>query len=314
MGSPGLLSVQSLHAFFLTCISVVLWLQDWQGRSWNRLNLHNHIHRAHYARHIVANALSQRSLSPPQSSPELHGSSSPSRAKRLSSQGVAAEGSSGGLSKGVSETGARLASDAANSAERPLPELTHPHQLNSAAAESRHTGAEAAVGELRVNEQLLVNGMRRGDPSTHPWLANGHAPTELSRPAGASQLMSQSKALNNIMGNGATPPEECAAPDVGDSRSAARAAADSMRPPAGSSGENGSLATEDQQQEVMAQMNGISTPQPGPASVKAFFNGIRPDAAPWGDLDPALAKSRAALNRYIQQSLQRWLKPKGNLA
>ncbi|KAL3153836.1 hypothetical protein ABBQ32_013412 [Trebouxia sp. C0010 RCD-2024] len=269
---------------------------DWQGRSWNRLNLHNHIHRAHYARHIVANALSQHSLSPPHSSPEqLHGSGSPPRARYLPAE-RGNQGSPGGIADGVLETGARLASDtAASSAERPLQELTHPHLLNSAAAEPRHTGAEAAVGEPPAKRQLLVNGMRRGDPSTHPWLANGHPHIELSRSAGVSHLASQSKAVSNNPGNGATPPEEIAAPAAGDTALAPGAAADSMH--LSGSAETGRLGAEDQQQEATLQMNGTATLRAGPASVKAFLNGIHHDAAPWDDLDPALAKSRATLHR-----------------
>ncbi|KAL3140259.1 hypothetical protein ABBQ38_004530 [Trebouxia sp. C0009 RCD-2024] len=270
--------------------------QDWQGRSWNRLNLHNHIHRAHYARHIVANALSQRSLSPPHSSPEqLHGSGSPPRARHLPAARVA-EGSPGGVADGVLERGARLSSDAAaSSAERPLPDWTHANPLNSAAAESRHNGAEAAAGEPRVKRQLLVNGMRSGDPSTQSWLANGHPHTELSRSAGASQLASQSKVVKNTSGNGATPPEQSAAPAAGETALAPGAAADSMH--LSGSAETGRPVTEDQQQEATIQMNGTATQRAGPASVKAFLNGIHHDAAPWDDLDPALANSRATLHR-----------------
>lgn len=290
---PG---AQVLRVSPLTCLKCGC-LQDWQGRSWNRLNLHNHLHRAHYTRHIVANALSQRSLSPPHSPPDqLHDTSgSLSRVRHLPAQGVAG-GPSRDVTEGVLDTSARLASNAAaSSAERPLPEQTYRHSLDSAPAESRHTGAEAVVGEPRVKRQLLINGMHRGGPSAYPLLVNGHPPTELSRSVGASQLASQAKAVGITPGTGATPPGGSAAPAVDHSPLAAGAAADSMRlsaPP-----ENGRLGTQYQQQEVTAQINSSITQRAGPASVKAFLSGIRPDPAPWDDVDPALAKDRAALNR-----------------
>ena len=243
------------------------------------MNLHNHIHRAHYARHVVA--IFQRSLSPPHSPaqqlPRI--GDSPSRA----SAKAAARAASGA---------------AASTAERPLPEQTHRHALQAAAAEPRHTDAEAAPKVPRVKRQLL-NGMHMDHPSVGPSVANSHPYTvpELSSSAGPHHSSSQHQALHSNTVSGTTQPEESAAAVMnGLLLPAAVTAADPERlsVPA----ENGNQETGQQQQELTAQMNGTARQQAGSGSAKAFLSGIRPDPAPWDDVDPVLAKERAALNRY----------------
>lgn len=186
---------------------------------------------------------------------------------------------------------------AAGAAERPLPEQTHKHLLNSAAAESRHTGAEVAAEAPHVKRQLL-NGMHRDHPSAHPSVADSHPHTVpgLSTSAGASDMASQFKASNGITVNGAIQLERSLIPAAVDGVAQTAQTTAAVRHPVPA--ENGNLGTAQQQQGVTAQMNGIATQRAGPGSVKAFLNGIRPDPAPWDDVDPALAKDRAALNRY----------------
>ena len=248
--------------------------------------MHNHIHRAHYARHVVASMLSQRSLSPPHSPAQQLPRTGDSPSRASAAAGAAAHAASGA---------------AASTAERPLPEQTHRDALQSAAAEPRHTGAEAAAEAPRVKRQLL-NGMRMDHPSMHPPVANSHPYTVpgLSSAAGIHHSASQHQALHSNTVNATAQPGEIAAAAMdGLPLPAAVTAADSERlsVPA----ENGVQEAEHQQQELTAQMIGAATQQAGPGSAKAFLSGIRPDPAPWDDIDPALAKEHAALNRYIRQ-------------
>lgn len=229
------------------------------------MNLHNHIHRAHYARHVVASI--QRSLSPPHSPAQQlpRTGDSPSRASA-----TAAARAASGL--------------AASTAERPLPEQTHRHALQAAAAEPRHTDAEAAP---TVKRQLLSS-MHVDHPCVRPSVANSHPYT-------------QHQALHSNTGNGTTRPEESAAAVMdGLPLPAAVTAADSelLSVPI----ESGNQETGQQQQESAAQMNGTARQQADPGSAKAFLSGIRSDPPPWDDVDPALAKACAALNRYTWQS------------
>lgn len=249
------------------------------------------MHRAHYARHVVASMLSQCSLSPPHAP-----------AQQLPKIGDSPSTASAAAEAAAAEAAARAASGAAAStAERPLPEQTARHALQSAAAEPRHTGAEAAVEMPRVKRQLL-NGMRtnQSQPSvanSHPYLVSGLSSSACPRHSASQHQASHSNAVSDT-----TRPEASAAAAMdGLPLPAAMTAADSERlsVPA----KNGFQETKHQQPEVTAQMLSSATQQAGPASAKAFLSGIRPDPAPWDDVDPALVKERAALNRYTTRFL-----------
>lgn len=246
--------------------------------------------------------LSQRSLSPPHSpaqQPHSFGSS-PSRVAT------------------AAEATARAASGTA--AEPPLLEQTHTHVLESAAAEPGHTVAAAEVPH--ANGEPL-NGMRTHHPTSrehssvpnshphtgsgHPHIGSGHPHTESghphagSGPSSAAELCHSATQMHSEAGYGAArPADNAAAAAALDGLPLAAAAADSERlsVPA----ENGNLEIEYHQQEVTAQMNGSARQQAGVGSAKAFLSGIRPDPAPWDDVDPALAKERAALNRCVGRS------------
>ena len=240
------------------------------------MNLHNHIHRVHYARHVVASMLSQRSLSPPHSPSQqlLKIGDSPSRASA------------------AAETAACAASA---TAERPLPDQTHRHPLQSAAAEPRHPGAEAA--EVPHVKRQLLNGMRMDQPCVRPSAANSHPYTApgLSSAAGSRHSASQHQALHSSTLSDTARPQESAAAAAAAMVGLPHPSADSERlsVPA----ENGVQETQHHQQVATAHV-GAAPQQAGPGSAKAFLSGIRPDPAPWDDVDPALSKERAALDRY----------------
>lgn len=246
------------------------------------------MHRAHYARHVVASMLSQRSLSPPHSPAHQ----------------LPKIGDSPSTASAAAEAAARAASGAAAStAERPLPEQTAMHALQSAAAEPRHTGAEAAVEMPHVKRQLL-NGMRMNHSTVQPSVANSHPNLVSGQSSSACphHSASQHQASHSNTVSDTTRPEASAAAAMdGLPLPAAMTAADSERlfVPA----KNGFQETKHQQPEVTAQMLSSATQQAGPASAKAFLSGIRPDPAPWDDVDPALVKERAALNRYTTRFL-----------
>ena len=232
--------------------------------------------------------LSQRSLSPPHS--------------------PAQQPHSVGSSPTAAEATARAASGTA--AEPPLPEQTHRRVPESAAAEPRNTGAEVAAAEVPHVRGQPLNGMRTHHPAlrehssvpnSQPHARSGHPHTGsgLSGAAGLCHSVSQ---MHSKAGSGTAQPANSAAAAALDGHplAAAVTAADSecLSVPA----ENGNLETEHQQQDVTAQVNGSARQQAGGGSAKAFLSGIRPDPAPWDDVDPALAKERAALNRCVGRS------------
>ena len=229
--------------------------------------------------------LSQRCLSPPHSPAQQLPRTGDSPSRASAAAGAAARAAS---------------CAAASSAERPLPEQTHRHALQSAAAEPRHTGAEAAAKAPRVKRQLL-NGMRMDHPSVHPPVANSYPYTVpgLSTSAGIRHSAAQHQALHSNTVNATARPGESAAAAMDGLPLPAAVTAERLPVP----GEKGMQETEHQQQEATAQMSGAATQQAGLGSAKAFLSGIRPDPAPWDDVDPALAKERAALNRYNRQLL-----------
>ena len=221
-----------------------------------------------------------------------------------------------------SPSGAAAAAEAA--AEPPLPEQTHRHALEPAAAEPRHSGAAIAAAEVPHATGLLLNGMRTHHPapkehssapnshphtgSGHPHVASEHPQIRSGHPHTASGLSSgpglhhSASQMHSEAGSGTAQPANSAAAAALDGLPLATAvtAADSERlsvPP-----ENGNLEAEHQQQDASAHMNGSARKQAGAGSAKAFLSGIRPDPAPWDDVDPDLAKERAALNRCVSDS------------
>lgn len=245
--------------------------------------------------------LSQRSLSPPHSPPQQPPSvgSSPSRA--ATAPAATARAASGA---------------AASTAELPLPEHTQRRALESAAAEPRHSGAEVAAAEVPHVKEQLLNGMHihypaprehPSVPNSHPHTGSGHPHIGLRHPSTGSGLSSAAglwhtvSQMHSKAGSGAAQPAAAAAAALdGLPLAAAVTPADSERlsVPA----ENGNLEAEYQPQEVTTQMNGSARQQAGVGSAKAFLSGIRPEPAPWDDVDPALAKERAALTRCVDDS------------
>ena len=231
------------------------------------------MHRAHSARAVAAHLLSQRSLSPPHSSPER---------RHASTSSFIVPDSRG----------------AASTAERPLPEQTHRSPLKATAADPRHTAARAASGKPQVKRKLL-NGMNKGSTSTQPAADNNTACFDqvgnaaVGHAASLGPLPEHPESVDTAPQLGIQADAYPAVPRV----PAAVPAADASQHTALIS-ENGDSALEQRQQTgSQAQMSEGPPQQAGPVSAKAFLNGMHAKLPSWGDVDPSLAKDHAALNR-----------------
>ncbi len=246
-------------------------LQNWQGRSWNRLSLHHQIHRSRHLAsaavpHTVTAAHSRRSVS---TSPDRAPSSSP--VKPLAA--------------------ARLASEAAaGAAQRPLQQESANGLPSVSAAESRHTGAApvAVVAKAHVKRKLL-HMVSDKDQQKQP-------AQRQQQPAAQAHLPTARTEAHGTVGPHTADDGDRASKHIG---SGLGLGLSGQNPPA----EHGSTAAEQQPpqqlsvQEQAAQSNGNAPVKVDLTNVKQFLNGMRPDLATWEDVEPDLAKQAASLNR-----------------
>ena len=182
----------------------------------------------------------------------------------------------------------------ATGAQQPLPQDHHSGLATAVAADPRPTDAAvpdagAAVAKLRVKRKLLTTASAIPDKAQH---IQGVQQQHLT---GSDQQLQKPLAQHNE--NSVPHVPEPAAESAEWLRSALAA---ESRP-----AENGSTAAEQQLQgQVQGQgqgqtalSNGNASHKAGPANVKQFLNGMRPNLATWEDVEPDLAKQAALLSR-----------------
>ena len=265
------------HAAVLKALGL-LKLQNWQGRSWNRLNLHHHIHRS-------------RQLSSAVLLPKAMPASHPRRSLSASQDQVPSASPAKDFAAATQASGAT-----AHPAEQPLPQAHHISSPAAAAADARQSdagvAADAAVVKPRVKRKLLTAA------STVPDKAQNQSGQTEPKAASDQQLSKALAGKNGVIG-------------IDTADAAAKATVHSTAALQGQSGsaENRDATAQKQQspqqmpqqvlqQDQIALAGGKAPYMTAPASVKEYLRGMRPNSlATWQDVEPDLAKQAASLNR-----------------
>ena len=260
------------------CPDVEFALQNWQGRSWNRLNMHHQIHRSRQLSsvglpHIIAGAHSRRSIS---ASPDRHVVPSPSKALAPAHSAAGDEQS--------------LAQQDGSSLPTAVP--AGAWHINAAAGAKPHVKRKLlhAVSAGSDTSQLAAEQLQQQPALTKQAKENG-----VARILKAKVGERAAKQSRHVHSNGAQLPGDCA---IGaDGVPAADFSADSL-PKSGSAVTASKTAA---QPPLLVQSTLVkdsrSAPKAGPANVKDFLNGLRPNLASWEDVEADLAKQAASLNR-----------------
>ena len=253
------------------CPDVEFALQSWQGRSWNRLNMHHQIHRSRQLSsvglpHIIAGAHSRRSIS---ASPEGHVVPSPSKA-------LAPAHSAAGDEQSLSRQDRSSQPTAVPAGAKPCVKRKLLHAV-SAGSDTSQLAAEQLQQQLpALPKQAKENGVAR-----------------ILKAKVGERAAKQSM---HVHSNGAQLPGDCAVGADG-TLPAADFSADSL--PKSVSAVTASKAAAQPPLLVQSTLvkDSRSAPKVGPANVKDFLNGMRPNLASWEDVGAELAKQAASLNR-----------------
>ena len=252
------------------CADVEFVLQSWQGRSWNRLNMHHQIHRSRQLSsvglpHIIAGAHSRRSIS---ASPDRHVVPSPSKA-------LAPAHSAAGDEQSLSRQDRSSLPTAVPAGAKPCVKRKLLHAV-SAGSDTSQLAAEQLQQQPALPKQAKENGVAR-----------------ILKAKVGERAAKQSM---HVHSNGAQLPGDCAIGADG-VPPAADFSADSL-PKSGSAVTASKTAA---QPPLLVQSTLVkdsrSAPKAGLANVKDFLNGLRPNLASWEDVEADLAKQAASLNR-----------------